>query len=57
MIEIDDTEKARRIAKEWAEKIVGKESKSVEIHQGTMNAPEMEPEEVFKEYRVWELPF
>jgi len=29
MVEIDDTEKAKRIAKEWAENIVGKESKTV----------------------------
>lgn len=57
MVEIDETEKAKLIAKEWAEKIVGKESKTVEIHQGIINVPDMEPEEVFKGYRIWELPF
>lgn len=57
MVEIDDTEKAKQIAKKWAEKIVGKESETVVIHQGIIDAPAMEPEEVFKGYRIWELPF
>ena len=57
MVATDNSEKANQIAQEWAEKKIGKKAIEVVINQGIMDAPDMEHEDEYKGYRIWELPF
>lgn len=57
MVETDDIDIANQIAQDWAEKKVGKKAKDVVMNKCIMDAPDMEPDEKFKGYQVWELAF
>ena len=57
MVATDDIEIANQIAQEWAEKKIGKKAIEVAINKGIMDIPDMESEDEYKGYRIWELPF
>lgn len=56
MVETDDEEFAKQIARRWGEKRLRKPFARVEVHQGTLDSPDLDPE-TFDGVRVWELPF
>ena len=56
MVETDDEVFAKQLAHKWGEQKLGKPFSSVEIHQGTLDAPD-EDSETFDGVRVWALPF
>ena len=56
IVETDDEVCAKHIARGWGEKRLRKQFVSVEVHQGTLDAPD-EDAEMFDGVRVWELPF
>jgi hypothetical protein len=56
MVETDDEEFAKQIARRWGEKRLTKPFARVKVHQGVLDSPEQDPE-TFDEVQVWELPF
>ena len=57
MVATDDIAKANQIAQEWAETKIGKKAIEVVINKGIIDIPKMEPDDEYKGYRIWELPF
>jgi hypothetical protein len=57
MVETDDIEKANLIARQWAEKKIGKKSSEVIKNKGIIDVPEIDADDEFMGYRIWELPF
>jgi len=55
MVETDDERGAKHMAHGWGEKRLKKPFISVEVHQGTFDAPD-EDAETCDGVRVWELP-
>jgi hypothetical protein len=56
MVETEDGERAKQVARLWAEKGLKQSFAIIEIHQGEMDKPSDAPE-VCDGVRVWELPF
>lgn len=56
MVETDDEVFAKQLTYKWGEQKLGKPFISVEIHQGTLDAPDYDSE-TFDGVRVWALPF
>ena len=56
MVETDDEEIAKRTAHQWGESKLDKLFDRVELHQGVLDAPDIDPD-IFNGVRIWELPF
>jgi len=57
MVATEDIGEANQIAQEWAEKKIGKKATEVVMNKGIIDIPEMEADDKYKGYRIWELPF
>jgi len=57
MVQTDDLQLAKAIARRWAEQKLNRPFDTVEEHHGLMDPPGLEMSEVFEGVRVWELPF
>jgi hypothetical protein len=56
MVQTDDVEIAKSVARRWARERKKFEFDEVVEHQGVMQAP-FDHVEAFDGYRIWELPF
>lgn len=56
MVETDDEEFALQTAQKWGENKLNTPFKKVELHQGTLDSPDIDSD-IFNGVRVWELPF
>jgi hypothetical protein len=56
MVETDDEKFAKKIALRWGEGKLDKPFERVELHQGVLDSPDLDPD-IFSGVRVWELPF
>lgn len=57
MVATEDIGKANQIAMEWVEKKIGKKAIEVVVNKGIIDTPEMEADDEYKGYRIWELAF
>jgi hypothetical protein len=57
MVKTNDMQKANQIAKEWAEKKIGKNAAKVETNKGILDIPQMEAHDEYQGFQIWELPF
>lgn len=56
IVETEDEKAAKEIAGQWGISKLGKPFARVEMNQGIMDSPDLDPE-IFNGVRVWELPF
>ena len=56
MVETGDEDFAKKTALQWGESKLDIPFARVELHQGVLDSPELDPD-IFTGIRVWELPF
>ena len=56
MVETEDEKVAKQVACQWGISKLGRPFARVELNQGIMDAPDLDPD-IFNGARVWELPF
>ncbi len=57
MVEGEDMNQAFSIATKWAEMENRRPYEKIEMHQGVMNAPELDEDVSIDGFRIWNLPF
>ncbi|MGA1871651.1 MAG: hypothetical protein ACMUJM_24245 [bacterium] len=56
MVETENEEFAKQIARQWGENKLDTSFTRVELHQGILDSPDLDSH-IFNGVRVWELPF